>query len=70
MSMAALKGDTAFQARSLVSTHPPQFKALRRRITANSVPPPFTVPLPPPPIFPIRRLQLPRVRKAEDKRRV
>ena len=36
--MAALKGDTAFQARSLVSTHPPQFKALRRRFTPNSVP--------------------------------
>lgn len=69
MSMAALKGDTAFQARSLVSTHPPT-ETLHRLITADPVRLPFTVPLPPPPILPIRRLQLPRVREAEDKRRL
>lgn len=37
MSMAALKGDTAFQARSLVSLYPPQYEDLHRQIIADHV---------------------------------
>lgn len=33
--MTALKGDTAFQARSLVSAHPLQYEALRSPIITN-----------------------------------
>ena len=76
MSMAALKGDTAFQARSLVSRILPMFLILHyiilslyladsHRLASFS-----TVPLPPPTILPVRRLQLPRVRQAEDEGRV
>lgn len=41
MSMAALKGDTAFQARSLVSTHQPHREVPRHPITADPCPLPL-----------------------------
>ena len=70
MSMAALKGDTAFQARSLVrpAPSPPPLTATYAfsvfNIMTDSVRHPSTVPLPPPTVFPVRRVQLPGVRKA------
>ena len=84
MSMAALKGDSAFQARSLVSTlsFPPIpsstvekyslffWGGVRYQLTPVRTRFYITVPLPSPPVLPVRRLQLPRVRQAEDEGRL
>lgn len=90
--MTALKGNTAFQARSLVCacpkptpTHKDAFPSTVRYTKLHiylckfSLRPPGqynlrvaakirTVPFPPPPSLPIRRLQLPRIRQKEDTR--
>ena len=83
--MTALKGDTAFQARSLVRTPFPNLPivlhtsgavSLPLSLCANPLPHshqeahPSTVPLPPPPILAIRSLQLPRIRPAAHQRRL
>ncbi len=64
MSMTALKGDTAFQARSLVCSIIQASLCLTNGKSADS----SSVPLPSPSILSVRRIQFPRVRQTAHKR--